>query len=939
MTYCAQKNGELEKMLLKVKKTCAATIALLLMFSIASTILLTSAEDAYSTLVVNHKTFMYCSVGSSLLGLGQNQILVYWTADLPPDVGETDGVISGAFNRASWKDVSFNVTSPNGESTIIAIPLGQSDSVGGGYALYQPAETGKYIVTAIFPAQWKNSTLVNGASTPNQAGYPNPTNQYYTAATSEPVTFEVQPNALPLWNENPLPDDYWTRPINQASRLWGQLGGNWLAGSEWASWDTGITATAWQQPVGETGGTTTRYVYGIGTETSHILWTRPLYLGGLMDARFGDTGYMTGHYQGLDFDGALILNGRVYYPDRADAYRSLGFNVIDLYTGEKLMYINETMPLFGQIYNYDSPNQHGGYSFLWRTANLGPDNGTVLEMLDGYALPLRHVCYIANCSVDGTNVIGNNGEYLWYNLINYGTDANPNYYLTCWNNTNVLGLTASPPGTGTSYWQWRPEGGGDTSKIEVPPLSNSYVWDGRTGYTFNVSIPNPTTTSSIINQTGSILAVRVGDQNGKDGFVIIGTNGQNNELGDVKGQLWCLSLERGQEGKQLWKTSFSQPFLSLADNETSGGFFASFNLVGVYPEDNVILFHSSKQLKYWAIDMTTGAPLWETTREPDMNYYSIQTNYWNHTLYTTGYAGVCIAYDMASGKQLWNYTATNIGGESPYGNYPLNIFAVCDGKLYLLTGEHSVTQPMWRGPNIRCINATDGTEIWKILGMSADGGANLMGQYMQMADGKVVGLNYYDNQIYCIGQGKSKTTVTAPQTIPMLGSGVTITGSVTDDTQSGRRNTNNLYDFTLAGTPAISDDSMESWMEYLYMNQAKPTNATGVPVSLDAVDPNGNYIHVGDTMSDIYGNYGLKYIPEVPGTYQIIATFDGSKAYGGSSASTYLTVGEAPTSAPTTAPQAQSAADMYFVPAIAGLFVLTIVGFIVLALLMLRKRP
>ena len=149
-----------------------------------------------------------------------------------------------------------------------------------------------------------------------------------------------------------------------------------------------------------------------------------------MDARFGVTGYETGHYQGLDFT-AIIINGHIFAPARADAYISQGFNVYDLYTGNLIGFYNETMPSYGQIYNYESPNQHGGYSFLWRTVTgLGTGNGTCLEMLDGYTLPLRHICTIANCSTTGTSVVGFNGELLYYNLVNKGTTANPSYYLT-----------------------------------------------------------------------------------------------------------------------------------------------------------------------------------------------------------------------------------------------------------------------------------------------------------------------------------------------------------------------------------------------------------------------------------------------------------------------------------------------------------------------------
>ena len=51
-----------------------------------------------------------------------------------------------------------------------------------------------------------------------------------------------------------------------------------------------------------------------------------------------------------------------------------------------------------------------------------------------------------------------------------------------------------------------------------------------------------------------------------------------------------------------------------------------------------------------------------------------------------------------------------------------------------------------------------------------------------MADGILVGLNYFDNELYAFGKGPSATTVSAPQTVPSLGSSVMITGTVTDQT-------------------------------------------------------------------------------------------------------------------------------------------------------------
>jgi hypothetical protein len=173
----------------------------------------------------------------------------------------------------------------------------------------------------------------------------------------------------------------------------------------------------------------------------------------------------------------------------------------------------------------------------------------------------------------------------------------------------------------------------------------------------------------------------------------------------------------------------------------------------------------------------------------------------------------------------------------------------------------------------------------------------------------------------------------------VLGSKVMVKGTVTDQSPSGKRNTNNIIDFSLKGTPAISDANMEAWMEYLFMQQAKPTNAYGVDVSLSCIDPNGNSIPIGTTTSDINGNYAIAFTPEVPGTYQIIANFAGTKAYGPSSATTYMTVEDAPAATSTPTPSPESIADAYFVPAIAGIIIAIAVVGVILALLLLRKRP
>jgi hypothetical protein len=126
------------------------------------------------------------------------------------------------------------------------------------------------------------------------------------------------------------------------------------------------------------------------------------------------------------------------------------------------------------------------------------------------------------------------------------------------------------------------------------------------------------------------------------------------------------------------------------------------------------------------------------------------------------------------------------------------------------------------------------------------------------------------------------------------------------------------------------------------MQKQKPTNATGVPVSIDAIDPNGNLVHLSDVTSDANGQYNFALntntLAAGAGTYKIVASFAGSKSYFSSSAQTALSVTEA---APTASPQpvtAQPPTEMYVGAAAAAIIVaIAIVGLV--TVLMLRKRP
>ena len=114
--------------------------------------------------------------------------------------------------------------------------------------------------------------------------------------------------------------------------------------------------------------------------------------------------------------------------------------------------------------------------------------------------------------------------------------------------------------------------------------------------------------------------------------------------------------------------------------------------------------------------------------------------------------------------------------------------------------------------------------------------------------------NKYDLKMYAIGKGKSATTVSAPLTAITEGQSIMITGTITDKSPGQ------------LDTPCVSTDSMGDWMGYLHMQKPIPANVTGVEVSLDATDPNGNSIHIGTVTSDgISGMFKKMWTPQIPG--------------------------------------------------------------------------
>ena len=324
---------------------------------------------------------------------------------------------------------------------------------------------------------------------------------------------------------------------------------------------------------------------------------------------------------------------------------------------------------------------------------------------------------------------------------------------------------------------------------------------------------------------------------------------------------------------------------------------------------------------WYCWDLYSGKRLWTSESEDwpwgTFGAYNVASAY--GLFYDLTYAGV-YAIDWNTGAITWHYNPTYPGYEAPYSSYPF--FAnpiVADGKLYVTNAEHSPTAPLMRGWKLHCINATTGEGIWNITGGGTVGA---------VADGYITFDSRYDGHMYVFGKGKSATTVSTLQTVIAKGQTVMLTGTVLDQSPAQ------------PDTPCVSKDSMTTQMEYLHMQHPidgidHNVQMTGVPVTLTAIDSNGNVVDIGAaTSSAYYGTFEKAWTPSAEGTYRVIASFAGDESYGSSAASTAVSVEPA---AETPQPPENPVIPDYTWTIIGGV-IAVIIAVAIVGVLMLRKR-
>jgi hypothetical protein len=566
------------------------------------------------------------------------------------------------------------------------------------------------------------------------------------------------------------------------------------------------------------------------------------------------------------------------------------------------------VPSKGQVFNYESQNQHGVVGGLLWALTSTPGLTTTWSAYDAWT---GKWCYNLTKVPSGTEAYTDTGAIVRY-VFNYNTTTK-NGTLSLWNNTqHNVGLELVDPegGVGTNAYQWRPNG-------KSVDMSNAYSW-------------SQTITADLSGQSSpSIVRVLPGDVILGKSYITLGTFSVGIGGTPDPYTIWAISDKPATRGQLLWIKNYSAP----------KGVTRTFP--GSTPVDTVnrVFFMQDTETMAWlGYSLDTGDLLWGPVvgETRAYGYYGGglgggQIGFAAFgNLYTQGFGGELCCFSGKNGTLLWKFNNTNSGIETIWGYYPIFIAALCDGKVYAFDNEHSPNYPLYKNEKIYCLNATTGEEIYSMLSWAGQTGGPGT-ETSILADGYLLYYNYYDNQLYCVGKGPSATTVTAPDVALPLGSSVVIRGTVTDQSVGAKAK---VESGEFSAVPAVSDKSMSAWMEYVYMQQSFPPSATGVTVTLDVVDANGNYRSIGTATTDTSGTFSYMWKPDIPGKYTLIATFQGSESYYASYAETAFGVTEAPTATPTPTPLTLPPTETYFAVSTIAI----IIAIAIAAVLILRKK-
>ena len=905
---------------MQYSKINATVLTILLIICIAASML--TAPPASSQLTfppgTHIPTYANINVAPNPIGVGQQVAVNFFVATPLEDSSRP-------------VNMTVKIVDPDGIVKIMGPYTG--DTTGGTYFNFVPDKVGNWTFQMFYGGQVTVGSTGFFGGPPTNAGLiedPSQSKIFTLVVQQEPI---VQTN-YPL---TPLPTNYWETPVSaQNVQNWYKLMGPWLGLGSITFASTGAyNASSLCNP------------YTPSVTSGHILWTKPWGAGGVVGGSAGGT-EDTGHYwstrQYWPQYAPVIMNGKMYstyYPETTGY--SNGIVCTDLYSGQTLWKINTTSVLrCGMTTQWKTPNMYGVIGpYIWTTGNLpasetgginvqstgtemgmfGPQQRPaynmysaetgqyVLSIINGASMTLKEdsfgnlIGYYINSTVGTMNTYGPAPAFGSAPITGRVNITSTQPVLCCFNFSQALG----------NAWGWSP--------------SLNTAIDFRLGVMWAKPIPtslggvpislamdsiNPLGGDAVILTTGYTHGQGVGDETA--GWLVVAS--MDDTTGDV---LMCKNFTYAGGYESLL------PFTRTT----------SCNVNGIRAIANVV------NNKVDGFNIRTGAKVWSSTLETPSGTTNTYDSFGfkgaavGDKLLLFGLGGDIWAYNSQTGKELWYTNTTQLIGDSgietPYGTWPLWVFssqAYTPEVAYLAVG-HEYNPPLFHGAQLLAINMTDGSLIWSELGTYI--------RSVAIANGVLLSLNAYDNQIYAFGKGPTKMTVTAPSVGVTTETPIRITGTITD-VSAGVAQSEVAKNFP-NGVPCVSDACQSKWMEHVYQDQPMPGNVTGVLITLSVLDQNGNYRTIGTTTSSANGAFGYTWTPDIAGDYTLYASFEGSNSYWPTSAETSFYAGEPPPTATPQPPAQQSMADQYFLPAIAGLFIAVIICIVMVGLVLMRKQP
>jgi len=946
-------------------KIAAILTATFLMLSMSASMMLVPTTSAH-TPAWQIPTYAYIQAMPNTVGVGQQVDIFFWLTNYYYGVS--------VYNGLNFHNFKLTIIAPNGAITTETFadinPTSAQDF------LYIPNQVGTYNLTFTYPGETYPTPGLTSLVTGGNVNYINDTFMSSSASTTLTVQQEPLPAAT---TSEPFPTNYWTRPIYGLNTNWYTISSNWLGlgAPNYGGWTNMVQAQSF-----ELNGMAVFPGDAIGSQTSHVMWTKPMQSGGIVGGNVYDIpaqNFFDGSAYLIRYVNPIVLGGLLFYTEPI-SFSNTGYgptnpsgptDCVDLRTGELIWSRSDVLPLLmGYMPDVQTPNEHGvcqpilitsqtigsttaGFpTVIGNTTWIGYDGDTGNKIFNVTNVP----AYGLQGSLGPGKAMGPDGEYLNYVFANAGNATNPDWRLGEWNSSLVF----------MAYSQGRPT---FQNLTYVGANPTPYIVDGSisTGanrrYDFNISVPwlntmppstpplTPLQTNPVANNTypyatfyarANTPVTIVGAKYGDGILCYNGTmpcNGENLGFPYVSSAPYTyffvnLNASKGAIGSVLWWSTLNSP----ANNYTVVP-------QGVDWDTRIFLTTNKESVQWVGYNLDNGQYLWTGPSEVPLNYYGSPSQgviagqvAYGH-VYSGSIGGIIYCYDDKTGKILWTYgnggegNSTNSNFNWPYGNIPTCVAAVGNDVVYLWTTEHTWTTPIYKGGLARAINATTGQEIWTLSSVTMNFGETSYA----MADGYNTWFNGYDNAIYVVGRGPSATTVTAGPKFSTIGNSVVIEGTVTD-ISAGTKQDQQVADFP-NGIPVASDASMSQWMSYVYQQQSMPTDFTGVPVQFYVLDSNGNYRQIGSATTDESGSYSLTWAPDIPGNFTVYANFAGTNGYWPSSAETHFYVGGSAATAPTATAITgiATSSDVMYI-GIAIIVVIIIIG-VLLAVLMMRKRP